>query len=243
MAFETSWYGLDRNGTFPGDPAYARELAPGRADAPDWVPPEVDVSIRPGWFHHAAEDAKLKSVGQLLDIYETSVGRGANLLLNVPPDARGLIPETDASRLRAFRAALDATFSADLARGAAATATNVRGGSARFAANRINDGRADTYWATDDGVTRASVELTLSRPTACNLVVLQEFIALGQRIEGWTVDAEVDGVWRTVASGTTVGHKRIARFEPVVARRVRVTVTRARACPTLSTVSLYAATR
>ncbi len=239
VAFATSWYGLDRSGTFPGDPAYSRELAGGRADAPDWVPPEVDVSIRPGWFYHGGEDTKIKSVGQLLQIYETSVGRGANLLLNVPPDPRGLISEADAARLREFRSALDATFSVDLARGADAWATNVRGQSPRFAARLVADGRDDTYWATDDGVTSASVELTLVRPARCDRMVLQEYLALGQRIEAWTAEADVDGVWRPVAAGTTVGHKRIARFEPVVARRLRVNVTRARACPALATVALY----
>jgi alpha-L-fucosidase len=108
VAFETSWYALDRAATYPGDPNYSKTLARGRADASDWVPPEVDVSIRPGWFYHAAEDAKVKTVEQLLTIYHQSVGRGANLLLNLPPDRRGLIPEVDADRLRSFRQALDA---------------------------------------------------------------------------------------------------------------------------------------
>ena len=239
VAFDTSWYGLDRQATYPGDPAYARDFASGRPDASDWVPPEVDVSIRPGWFHHASEDARVKSVRQLLDIYERSVGRGANLLLNVPPDRRGLIPEPDVERLREFRRALDDTYRMDLARGAAASATNVRGGSPAFAASRVNDGSTATYWATDDGVKMASVELAFDAPARFDRVVLQEFIALGQRVEAWTVDAEVDGAWQPVGAGTTIGHTRIVVCDPVTARRVRVNITRARACPTLAGVAVY----
>jgi alpha-L-fucosidase len=239
VAFETSWYRIDRALTYPGDPRYARELASGRPDGPDWVPPEVDVSIRPGWFYHTAEDARVKPVERLLDIYEKSVGRGANLLLNVPPDRRGLIADVDAQRLRDFRAARDAAFRVDLARTAKATATGLRGGSETFSAGRVNDGRPDTYWATDDGVTTGSVELALAKPERVERVVLQEYIALGQRVEAWTVEAEVDGAWTQVGAGTTVGRKRILRFAPVVASRVRVNITKSRACPTLAAVGVY----
>jgi alpha-L-fucosidase len=239
VAFDTSWYGLDRAATYPGDANYSKTLAPGRADASDWVPPEVDVSIRPGWFYHAAEDPKVKTVDRLLTIYHQSVGRGANLLLNIPPDQRGLIPDIDAERLRSFRQALDAMYRTDLAAGAKAAGSSVRGGAPAFAAARVNDGKADTYWATDDGVTIGSVTLTFAKPTRFERVVLQEFIRLGQRVEAFTVEAEVDGAWKTVAEGTTVGYKRIVSFEPTTATRVRVNITRARACPTLATVALY----
>ena len=239
VAFETSWYGLDRLRTYPGDPAYARDFARGRADGSDWVPPEVDVSIRPGWFYHQAEDTKLKSVDELMTIYEQSVGRGASLLLNIPPDRRGLIPEVDAERLRAFRGAVDAAFRVDVARSATASATNVRGGLAAYGAGRVNDGRADTYWATDDAVTSASVTLAFRKPTAFERVVMQEFIALGQRIERWTVEAEVDGGWKVVAEGATIGRKRIVRCGVLTASRIRVNILAARACPALASVGVY----
>ena len=239
VAFDTSWYGLDRAATYPGDANYSKTLARGRADASDWVPPEVDVSIRPGWFYHAAEDPKVKTVDRLLTIYHQSVGRGANLLLNIPPDQRGLIPDIDAERLRSFRQALDAMYATDLAAGAKASASSVRGGTPAFAAARVNDGKADTYWATDDGVTNGSVTLTFAKPMRFERVVLQEFIRLGQRVEAFTVEAEVDGAWKTVAEGTTVGYKRIVSCEPTTAARVRVNITRALACPTLATVAVY----
>jgi alpha-L-fucosidase len=239
VAFDTSWYGLDRAATYPGDANYSKTLARGRADASDWVPPEVDVSIRPGWFYHAAEDPKVKTVDRLLTIYHQSVGRGANLLLNIPPDQRGLIPDVDADRLRSFRQALDAMYRTDLAAGVKAAASSVRGGAPTFAAARVNDGKADTYWSTDDGVTSGSVTLTFARPARFARVVLQEFIRLGQRVEAFTVEAEADGGWKTVAEGTTVGYKRIVSFEPTTAARVRVNITRARGCPTLATVAVF----
>jgi alpha-L-fucosidase len=239
VAFETSWYGLDSAKIYPGDPNYTRSgAARGTPSAPDWVPPEVDVSIRPGWFYHPAEDGKVKSVDALLDIYYQSVGRGANLLLNVPPDRRGRLADPDVQRLREFRRALDAVFATDIARTAKTSASAVRRGGA-FAAAGVNDGNPRTYWATDDGVTTGSVELAFDRPVRFDRLVLQEFIALGQRIETWRLDVETGTGWTPAAEGTTVGYKRIARFAPVTTRRARVTITKALACPTLSTVGLY----
>ena len=239
IAFETTWYGLDRSATYAGDPRYAKDLAQGRIDAADYVPPEVDVSIRPGWFHHPEQDASVKSVADLMAIYEASVGRGANLLLNIPPDRRGLIPEADAARLVEFRRAREAAFTRDLAREASATSGAVRGRTGIFAPSRVNDGDPSTYWATDDGVTTGSVELSWKEPVAFERIVLQEAMALGQRVQGWRIEAEVDGAWRTLAEGASIGYKRFARFERVTARRLRIAITAARACPTLATVGVY----
>jgi alpha-L-fucosidase len=238
VGFETTWMGLDRRGLYPGAPGYP-ERAAGQPDAPEWVPPEVDVSIRPGWFYHPSEDAKVKTVRELVEIYYASVGRSANLLLNVPPDRRGLFHETDVERLRGLRAYLDATFARDLARGARGTADEVRGGSREFGADRAIDGDPSTYWATDDGVTAGTLQLELSSPARFDQVRVREAIALGQRVESWTLDAEAGGTWRTLAEGTTIGVRRILRFEPVTASRVRLRVTRARACPAIAEIALF----
>jgi alpha-L-fucosidase len=240
IAFETTWYPLNRTALFPGDPAYPK-MAAGLRDGIDYVPPEADVSIRPGWFYHAAEDEQVKSVRQLVEIYEHSVGRGANLLLNMPPDRRGLIPDVDADRLRQFGRTIAATYRQDLAREADVQADNVRGGSAEYAASRVNDGDPSTYWAADDTVTTGTIELAWRRPVRFDRVVLQEAIALGQRVEAWAIEVAQDGNWTRVGEGTTVGYKRIARFEPVTADRVRVKIANARACPTLAAVGVYLA--
>jgi alpha-L-fucosidase len=239
-AFETSWMALNRREIYPGYPKFD-VYAPGRPDGTDWVPPEVDVSIRPGWFYHAAEDEQVKTVDQLIDIYYASVGRSANLLLNIPPDRRGLIHEIDVERLMGMRAMIDATFKTDLAPAARASATNVRGGSRQFGADHVLDGNLDTYWATDDGVTTAGLTLEFNRPTRFDHVLVQEHVPLGQRVRAWNVEAEVEGVWITVTRGTTIGYKRILRNDPITAQRVRLNVTESGACPVLSTFSLFLA--
>ena len=152
-----------------------RRVAAGAPDGADWAPPEVDVSIRPGWFYHPAEDAQVKSLDRLVEIYEQSVGRGANLLLNMPPDRRGLIPDADAARLREFGATIAATY-ADRPRPARPRDVDRRSAAraAAFDASRVNDGDTATYWATDDGVTSASIELTWPQPVTFSRLVLQE---------------------------------------------------------------------
>ena len=240
VAFETSWYPLKRDGLFPGHPEYT-DVAAGTPDGTDWVPPEVDVSIRPGWFYHPAEDDQVASVDRLVEIYEQSVGRGANLLLNVPPDRRGLVAAADAERLRQFGRRIEATYRTDLARQARAHAAFVRGRSARFDAARVNDGDPDTYWAPDDGVDAAAVELAWPEAVRFDRVVLQEAISLGQRVSAWTIEVERDGGWTRFAAGTTVGYRRIAVGPPTRARRVRITIADARACPAISAVGVFLA--
>jgi alpha-L-fucosidase len=238
VAFDTSWNAITLAGLYPGAPDYTK-VAAGAPDGADWAPPEVDVSIRPGWFYHPAEDARVKSVDRLVEIYEQSVGRGANLLLNVPPDRRGLIPDVDAERLREFGATIAATYKDDLARAARASSAEVRGRAGAFAASHVNDGDPSTYWATGDGVTSASIELTWPQPVTFSRLVLQEHIALGQRVEKWTAEAFRDGAWTPIAEGTTIGHKHIARVQPTETTRLRVTIAQARACPVISTISVY----
>src|SRR5579871_4891827 len=130
----TNWCLLRRDEFYPGTPRSA-ELTSGHADGNYWVPAECDVSIRPGWFYHANEDDRVKTVAQLEDIYYRSVGENASMLLNLPVDRRGLVHETDAERIRELHTLLQATFAHDLAKGKSATATNERGNGRRFAAH------------------------------------------------------------------------------------------------------------
>ena len=238
LGFETAWMAIDRSGLYPGFEGYPR-LAAGRPDGADWVPPEVDVSIRPGWFYHASEDARVKSLARLVDIYYASVGRSANLLLDVPPDRRGLLHETDVERVGALRSWLDRTFGTDLARGAGAEASAVRGRAARFGAARVLDGDSSTYWATDDGETTGWLELRLKTPGRFDQVRVREAVALGQRVEEWSLEAETAAGWRTLVRATTIGVRRILRFEPVTASRVRLRILRARACPAIAELGLF----
>lgn len=125
-----------------------------------WMPAEVDVSIRPGWFYHESEDSLVKTSDELFDIYLKSIGRGSTLLLNVAPDKRGLIPDMDVKSLLQWKNRIDKTFSNNLAFGAKVTTDSYRGNSSRFAASNLTDGNKESYWSTDDSIKSGTIELT-----------------------------------------------------------------------------------
>lgn len=166
-----------------------------------WYPSEVDVSIRPGWFYHTYEDSKVKSVKQLMDIYCQSVGYNSVLLLNIPPDREGRINAADAQRLKEF---------AEFRKKA-------------FADNRVVAG--DTPWNT---AAVSSRSYALKPASTVNLVMVQEDIAQGQRIEKFTIDAYTQGAWKTMGEGTTVGYKRMLRFPDIQADSLRLTINESR---------------
>jgi alpha-L-fucosidase len=230
VARETEWSVQPRNKTYHG---------PG--ERPVWWPAECDVSIRPGWFWHEKEDGKVKSLEQLMDIYYKSAGRNAALLLNVPPNSKGRIADPDVQRLKEFRAAIDEAFKTNLAANRPARASSVRGADSGFAPAKATDDNADTYWATDDGVTTGWLEIDLGEPREFNVARLEEFIPLGQRIEKYRLEAGDGRTWRNISEGTTIGHKKLDRFPTTKARRVRLVIEQSRACPTIKTVAIYLA--
>lgn len=147
------------------------------------------------------------------------------------------------NRLAEFRAARQRIFQANLAQGKAVIASNTRGDDPAFAPSRAVDGRLDTYWATDDAQTRAWLEVDLGRPTRIGIACLQEYIPLGQRVESYRLDYLDGEQWKTLSAGTTIGHKKLERFDPVTARRVRLMIEQALAAPALSALALYDAPR
>jgi alpha-L-fucosidase len=203
-----------------------------------WYPAECDVSIRPGWFYHAEQDDKVKSLAHMLDIYYRSVGRNSVLLLNIPPDRRGRFHENDVARLREMREVLDETFATNLAAGKPVRADHAAAG---HGAGGITDGNGATYWTTEAEVTQGSLEVDLGRPVAFDRAMLQEMIAQGQRIEAWKLEAMVAGQWQEVAQATTVGYKRLLRFPVVTADKVRITILDSRDCPTIREFGLFKA--
>lgn len=242
-AAETSWATFtpkspqgDPDKVAPGFSKY-QEGEGGNRDGRFWIPAECDVSIRPGWFWHAAENEKVKTVNQLTDLFFRSVGRGANFLLNVPPDKRGMIHENDQAVLKKFGDRLRATFAKDLAVGATRSASNERPG---FPIRNLLDGKRNTYWATEDGVTTPSVELSFEKPVEFDVVRLREHIALGQRIEAFAVDVWEGSGWKETGSGTSVGNCRLVRLSsPVRASKVRLRITKSPVCVALSEFGLY----
>jgi len=217
-----------------------RYLNHGYENGQQWIPAEVDVSIRPGWFYHPEEDSLVKTPEQLFDIYLNSVGRGANLILNIPPDQRGLLHENDVRSLQGWKRLIDEAFATNLALGSKIKADTYRGKSIRFAAANLIDRDQETYWATDDDVFKGGIELDFGRSRLLKYVLLQEYIRLGQRVRAFNVEAWKDNSWQEVARATTIGHKRIVRLEhPVETQKLRINIDDSRACPVISNVEIY----
>jgi alpha-L-fucosidase len=209
----------------------------GQRHATHWLPAECDVSIRPGWFWHESENVEVKPVAQLIRLYYNSVGRGANLLLNVPPNREGLLSKEDVASLKAFGQYRRATFTQNLAVGSKAVASNVRGA---FGPQNLLDGRNDTYWAAEDAVREADVAFDLARETSFNVVRVSEAIRFGQRIDAIAVDRWNGSAWDQLAAATSVGPRRLIRLaSPVTASRVRLRVTQASASPAISEFALF----
>jgi len=218
IAGDPNWSTVDPAAApFPGatGPAVTRALQHGDPDGPVWRPAEADTSIRPGWFYHPAEDGRAKSVDDLVDLYFLSVGRNSKLLLNVPPAPDGLLDETDIRRLAACHDRLRSLFATDLTAG----------------------GRP-TWRRTGDRT--AVAEMDLGREVTASIARLEEDITKGQMVARFTLSSGFDGgSWRVLATGTTIGYARIARFEPAAVRRVRLTIDDAAAPPEPVAIRFY----
>lgn len=234
----TNWCLLRRDEFWPGV-SDQEQLQSGQEDGCHWVPAEVNVSIRPGWFYHPAQDNQVKSLAHLVTIYYNSVGRNGSLLLNLPVDRRGLIHENDVRRLKQLGETMRADFSHELARGKPATASNVRGKNRKYSAAKAVDDKKETYWAMDDGVTSGYLTIDLGKPTEFNRVLIQEYITLGQRVKSFSVEAHVGDDWKIIARETTIGYKRILRLPSITADKVRLNIKEAKACPLISNFALY----
>ena len=214
-----------------------------------WCPGETNTSIRPGWFYHETENAHVKSLSKLMDTYYKSVGRNSTLLLNFPVDPNGRIHPTDSLRGIAFAEMIRTVFKTNLARKAKVTASNVRDDKRQFAPKQSIDGKTQTYWATDDNITQASLTLSFPNATTFNRFVAEEYIPLGQRVRKFALDIWQDGQWQPLRDAlvnegdglTTIGHRRIICFPTVTTTRLRFTIKESKACPLISEIGVYLA--
>ena len=161
------------------------------------------------------------------------------MLLNIPPDKRGLFNEADVKALNGFAALLKKELGTNLAAGARAQASNTRRRLKQFAAANLTDGNRQSYWATDDKVTGARVALQLKKKATVTYILLQEYIRLGQRVKAFTVEAWKDNAWQEVASATTIGYKRILKIDPVETYKIRINIRESKACPVLAAIEVY----
>ena len=189
----------------------SRELV-AKAQEAYWYPSEVDVSIRPGWFYHAEQDEQVRSLANLVNIYYRSVGCNSVLLLNIPPDRRGLIHEVDVQRIKELSDYIGKTF----------------------ATNHVENGAQ--MWKAEVG---QSKEYNVKPGAMVNTFLIQEDIAQGQRVEDFLVEVYSNGAWQYATEGTTVGYKRLLRFSDCQPEKIRVTLRGARAIANISNVGLY----
>ena len=239
-AADTSW------ATFTPMPAKGQNVAvPGQSNYPDspkgirngkfWMPAECDVPLRKGWFYHANE--KPKTPDQLFTLYLKSVGRGAGLDLGLAPDTRGLLHDDDVASLKEFGNIVKHTFATNLAEKAMVTSANSRG--ATFKPSFILDRNKNTYWATADANHQASLILEFKEPVNFDIISLQEYIPLGQRVDSYTIEMMVNNQWKHLAAGSSIGAKRLIKLDTLVsAAKIRVKLS-APVCITLSEFGLY----
>lgn len=234
FAGETNWSTLNTDGFGMGKDAPKQEvLNTGDENGKYWIPGEVDVSIRPGWFYSPATDDKVKTLSQLLGIYYTSVGRNANLLLNVPVSRTGQIHPTDSTRLMELRKVVDATFKINLAKGKKVLVNATQ-------TAQLSDGNFDTYFAAENGVKNATITIDLGAKTKLNRLLLQEYIPLGQRVKSFEVAYWDGSKFVVLDKQSTIGYKRILSFPTIQTSRIRITV-EANASPVLSEIQAYLA--
>jgi alpha-L-fucosidase len=197
-----------------------------------WYPAEVNTSIRPGWFWHESENDKVRSLDELIKIYNNSVGGNATFLLNIPPTSEGLIHENDVKRLAELGDYLKKAFSENL----------LDKGELFSLGENISAVRKDSYddyYISPKGCCTAEITAKWDHPVSIGNIVLKENILLGQRVESFAVDIEKDGEYTEIYSGTVIGFKRIVPLENVLTSSVRIRITDSRTEPTISFIGIY----
>lgn len=235
------WSTVGANGEGSGANGEGRS-ATGKRGGERWVPAEGDTTINgAGWFWHQGQASRVKSPEALLDVWFDSVGRGANLILNVAADKTGKLDPADVEALMGFKELRDKLYAKDFALGAAARGSQVRGNDRQFAASNLTDGNIETYWAVEDDNLTPSVVITLPKPATFDVIRLREQTRLGQRVDSFNIDAFVNGKWTCIDNGgRTIGNQVLRRLkQPVTAKKLRLRITGSQATPCLSEFSLF----
>jgi alpha-L-fucosidase len=201
-------------------------------DALKWYPAETDVSIRPGWFYHESEDKKVKTPEYLKEIYFHSVGRNGVLLLNIPPDKRGLLTDYDIAALKVWKEKLNSIFEMNLL-------NDAKGVGAVKKIKSLLDGNDATHYSFSMKGKDNAIEMNLDGEKTCNVLMLQENIRIGQRVEKFVLEYWTNGEWKKATEGTTIGYKRLLEFPAVTTTKVRLRILSARLQPALAEIGLY----
>ena len=236
VAGDPCWASIDRSVI---DVENVDVLSSGQVSGTSFVPAECDVSIRPGWYFHADQNLQVKTVSTLWNtLYFGSVGHNSVLLLNLPPDKRGLIFSTDSIRLDSLGGWVHGTFKTNLAAGATITALHPRGND--FAPVNMVDTVENTYYAAADGFSTDTIVFDLGSEKTFDCAMVQEKIELGHRITRWSLDAFYNNAWKSIsANKQSIGYKWLLTFSPVSSSKARLRITQGKGCPAIHTFGLF----
>ena len=234
-AFENSWSTIYKDSVYAGMPDFDR-FARGQENGTHWIPTESDVSIRPGWYYHPSQDDQVKTTEHLVDIYYKSVGRNSALLLNIPVDTRGLIHENDEKQLMALARFINKSFETNLAQQAK---INVSSFHSEHPSKNLIDDNPTTSWASEKSDTTPKLTLEFDEAVHANTLMIQEAIALGQRVKKFKIAVLSDGQWTTIYTGETIGNKRLIRFDRQKIKSIQIDILDAKDPVVFNTIGLF----
>ncbi|MBL6649523.1 MAG: alpha-L-fucosidase [Flavobacteriaceae bacterium] len=231
-ADKTTWSNIYRDSVYGGMPDYYK-FSSGQENGSHFIPTETDVSIRPGWYYHPDEDDKVKSLEKLIDIYFNSVGLNSSLLLNIPVDTRGLIHENDKKRLYELNNYIKNTFSNNFFMESKMYFNGIS-----HPIDKLIDNKISTMCHFKTKLNNV-IEISLNKKKVVDIFKISENINLGQRIKKFRLQALVDDNWVTIEEGTTIGSKRLIKFDPIELKEIKLTIIDSKDIPMISEIGIY----
>lgn len=231
-ANKTTWSNIYKDSVYGGMPDYYK-FSSGQENGSHFIPTETDVSIRPGWYYHPEEDDKVKSLEKLIDIYFNSVGLNSSLLLNIPVDTRGLIHENDTKRLYELNNYIRNTFSNNFL-----MESKMYFNDTSHPINKLIDNKISTMCPFKTKLNNV-IEISLNENKIVDIFKISENINLGQRVKKFRLQALVDDIWVTIEEGTTIGSKRLIKFDPIDIKKLKFTIIDSKDIPIISEIGIY----
>ena len=231
-ANKTTWSNIYKDSVYGGMPDYYK-FSSGQENGSHFIPTETDVSIRPGWYYHPEEDDKVKSLEKLIDIYFNSVGLNSSLLLNIPVDSRGLIHENDTKRLYDLNNYIRNTFSNNFF-----MESKMYFNDTSHPIDKLIDNKISTMCPFKTKLNNV-IEISLNENKIVDIFKISENINLGQRVKKFRLEALVNDIWVTIEEGTTIGSKRLIKFDPIEIKKLKFTIIDSKDIPMISEIGIY----
>ena len=231
-ATKTTWSNIYKDSVYGGMPDYYK-FSSGQENGSHFIPTETDVSIRPGWYYHPEEDDKVKSLEKLIDIYFNSVGLNSSLLLNIPVDNRGLIHENDTKRLYELNNYIRNTFSNNFF-----MESKMYFNGMSHPIDKLIDNKISSMCPFKTKLNNV-IEISLNENKIVDIFKISENINLGQRVKSFRLEALVNDIWLTIEEGTTIGSKRLIKFDPIELKKLKFTIIDSKDIPMISEIGIY----